>query len=138
MFPFSIVKHSYSFVLLSVLHQKLFFYCSFILAGIKFSVISVQIYFVPRRKNAKFESNFDLNRKNIVSEYARVKRAATARKERIWDYGIIPYEIDGNFTGTNKGLIKQAMRHWENFTCLKFIERDEQQNYIMFTERPCG
>nr|CAI5851425.1 unnamed protein product [Callosobruchus analis] len=40
----------------------------------------------------------------------------------------------------HKALFKQAMRHWENFTCVKFVERnrDEHQNYIIFTERPCG
>jgi hypothetical protein len=70
----------------------------------------------------------------------RVARAATARKERVWDYGVIPYEIDGNFSGAHKALFKQAMRHWENFTCVKFVERvpSEHPNYILFTERPCG
>lgn len=72
--------------------------------------------------------------------HKRVTRAATARKERVWDYGVIPYEIDGNFSGMHKALFKQAMRHWENYTCVKFVERnrDEHQNYIIFTERPCG
>ncbi|CAH0558868.1 unnamed protein product [Brassicogethes aeneus] len=67
-------------------------------------------------------------------------RAATARKERIWDYGVIPYEIDGNFSGLHRALFKQAMKHWENFTCIKFIERDrdEHPNYITFTEKTCG
>jgi hypothetical protein len=70
----------------------------------------------------------------------RVPRAATAREERVWDYGVIPYEIDGNFSGAHKALFKQAMRHWENFTCVKFVERlpTEHPNYILFTERPCG
>lgn len=70
----------------------------------------------------------------------RVTRAATARKERVWDYGVIPYEIDGNFSGAHKALFKQAMRHWENFTCVKFVERhpEDHPNYILFTERPCG
>ncbi|KAK7793278.1 hypothetical protein R5R35_006776 [Gryllus longicercus] len=70
----------------------------------------------------------------------RTARAATARKERVWDYGVIPYEIDGNFSGVHKALFKQAMRHWENFTCIKFVERTpgEHPNYIVFTERPCG
>lgn len=70
----------------------------------------------------------------------RRKRAATARKERIWDYGVIPYEIDQHFGGTHKALFKQAMRHWENFTCIKFVERipADHPNYIVFTERPCG
>ncbi|KAG5891255.1 hypothetical protein JTB14_019663 [Gonioctena quinquepunctata] len=70
----------------------------------------------------------------------RVKRTVTARPERVWDYGIIPYEIDGNFSGMHKALFRRAMNHWENFTCVKFIERnkDEHPNYIFFTERPCG
>ncbi|XP_072401831.1 protein tolkin-like [Diabrotica undecimpunctata] len=91
----------------------------------------------------EFEPNFDLKRKNTASyekRHYRIVRAATARKERIWDYGVIPYEIDGNFSGLHKALFKQAMRHWENFTCVKFVERnrDEHQNYIIFTEKPCG
>lgn len=77
-----------------------------------------------------------------VSEnsHHRVTRAATAKKDRIWDYGVIPYEIDGNFSGAHKALFKQAMKHWENFTCIKFVERNpiDHPNYIVFTERPCG
>jgi hypothetical protein len=70
---------------------------------------------------------------------SRVRRAATARKERIWDYGVIPYEIDANFSGAHKALFKQAMRHWENFTCVKFVERTlEHPHFIVFTERACG
>ncbi|XP_014300153.1 bone morphogenetic protein 1 [Microplitis demolitor] len=74
------------------------------------------------------------------SRHIRRRRAATARKERVWDHGVIPYEIDGNFSGAHKALFKQAMRHWENFTCVKFVERvsREHPNYIVFTERPCG
>ncbi|XP_054258423.1 tolloid-like protein 2 [Macrosteles quadrilineatus] len=76
----------------------------------------------------------------LMTPRRRVARAATARKERVWDYGVIPYEIDGNFSGAHKALFKQAMRHWENFTCVKFVERNapEHPNYIVFTERPCG
>lgn len=75
-----------------------------------------------------------------LHHHARVTRAATAKKERIWDFGVIPYEIDGNFSGGHKALFKQAMRHWENFTCIKFVERNpvDHPNYIVFTERPCG
>jgi tolkin len=75
-----------------------------------------------------------------AEHHHRITRAATAKKERIWDYGVIPYEIDGNFSGAHKALFKQAMRHWENFTCIKFVERNpsEHPNYIVFTERPCG
>ncbi|KAK5650137.1 hypothetical protein RI129_001166 [Pyrocoelia pectoralis] len=100
----------------------------------------------------EFEPHFDFKAKHLTvkvpdaykvrekQHHRRFTRAATARKERIWEYGVIPYEIDGNFSGAHKALFKQAMRHWENFTCVKFVERDpmEHPNYIIFTERPCG
>ncbi|XP_059056661.1 tolloid-like protein 1 [Achroia grisella] len=75
-----------------------------------------------------------------IKKRHRSIRAATNRKERIWENGVIPYEIDGNFSGAHKSLFKQAMRHWENFTCVKFVERDADlhRDYIVFTERPCG
>ena len=31
---------------------------------------------------------------------SRSRRAATARTERLWDHGVIPYEIEANFSGT--------------------------------------
>lgn len=76
----------------------------------------------------------------VTSHHHRSTRAATAKKERIWDFGVIPYEIDGNFSGLHKALFKQAMRHWENYTCIKFVERNpiDHPNYIVFTERQCG
>ena len=33
--------------------------------------------------------------------HKRHRRAATARPERLWDYGVIPYEIEANFSGTS-------------------------------------
>ncbi|XP_060534565.1 protein tolkin-like [Cylas formicarius] len=76
-----------------------------------------------------------------MSSKKRPRRAAaTTLKERLWDYGVVPYEFDENFSPVRKSLAKEAMRHWENYTCLKFVERnpEEQQDYIYFTERPCG
>ncbi|XP_017774281.1 PREDICTED: tolloid-like protein 1 [Nicrophorus vespilloides] len=99
----------------------------------------------------EFEPRFDFKpktstvssfygQKDEIHHRRRVTRAATARKERVWDYGVIPYEIDANFSGPHKALFKQAMRHWESFTCVKFVERSplDHPNYILFTERPCG
>lgn len=41
--------------------------------------------------------------------------------------------------GAHKALFKLAMRHWENYTCVTFVERTpDDMNYIVFTERPCG
>ncbi|KAG8435188.1 hypothetical protein GDO86_013215 [Hymenochirus boettgeri] len=68
----------------------------------------------------------------------RVRRAATSRAERIWPEGVIPYVIGGNFTGTQRAIFKQAMRHWEKHTCVTFVERTDEDSFIIFTYRTCG
>uniref|UniRef100_A0A672L2L1 Metalloendopeptidase n=1 Tax=Sinocyclocheilus grahami TaxID=75366 RepID=A0A672L2L1_SINGR len=66
------------------------------------------------------------------------RRAATARPERVWPDGIIPYIISSNFSGSQRAIFKQAMRHWEKHTCVTFMERSTEESYIVFTIRPCG
>ncbi|CAG5115141.1 unnamed protein product, partial [Candidula unifasciata] len=67
------------------------------------------------------------------------KRAALASKTRLWNYGVIPYVIDGIFSVRNKELFEQAMRHWEKYTCITFKEKEpEDQDYILFTQTACG
>ncbi|XP_036384495.1 bone morphogenetic protein 1-like isoform X1 [Megalops cyprinoides] len=68
----------------------------------------------------------------------RRKRAATSRPERVWPDGVIPYVISGNFSGSQRAIFRQAMRHWERHTCVTFIERTTEESYIVFTYRPCG
>ncbi|XP_005335338.2 tolloid-like protein 2 [Ictidomys tridecemlineatus] len=69
---------------------------------------------------------------------ARVRRATTSRTERIWPGGVIPYVIGGNFTGSQRAIFKQAMRHWEKHTCVTFIERTDEESFIVFSYRNCG
>ncbi|KAM7392945.1 hypothetical protein PAMA_007861 [Pampus argenteus] len=68
----------------------------------------------------------------------RWRRAATSRPERVWPDGIIPYMISGNFSGSQRAIFRQAMRHWERHTCVTFTERTTEESYIVFTYRPCG
>ncbi|XP_020628103.1 tolloid-like protein 1 [Orbicella faveolata] len=69
----------------------------------------------------------------------RQKRAATAYSKRLWRDGVIPFVIaDGTYTGDQKATIIQAMRHWENFTCLSFVERTIEKDYIYFHKGRCG
>ncbi|XP_063261858.1 tolloid-like protein 2 isoform X3 [Prinia subflava] len=86
----------------------------------------------PQRKEYKDESGMD------TRSSARVRRATTSRAERIWPGGVIPYVIGGNFTGTQRAIFKQAMRHWEKHTCVTFVERTDEESFIVFTYRTCG
>nr|KAF6479169.1 bone morphogenetic protein 1 [Molossus molossus] len=69
---------------------------------------------------------------------SRSRRAATSRPERVWPDGVIPFVIGGNFTGSQRAVFRQAMRHWEKHTCVTFLERTDEDSYIVFTYRPCG
>lgn len=37
-----------------------------------------------------------------------------------------------------KVIFVSAMRHWENYTCITFVERTTEPDFIVFTQRPCG
>ena len=52
------------------------------------------------------------NQEDLYNMFNRDKRAATARPERGWDYAVIPYEIDANFSGVHKALFKQESIDW--------------------------
>jgi hypothetical protein len=41
----------------------------------------------------------------LMQMNGRYRRAATARAERLWDYGVIPYEIEANFSGIYKIIL---------------------------------
>ncbi|XP_076875977.1 bone morphogenetic protein 1b isoform X2 [Brachyhypopomus gauderio] len=72
------------------------------------------------------------------AESPRRRRAATSRPERVWPDGVIPYVISSNFSGSQRAIFRQAMRHWEKHTCVTFVERTTEESYIIFTFRPCG
>lgn len=41
-------------------------------------------------------------------------------------------------SGTQRAIFKQAMRHWEKHTCVTFVERTDEESFIVFTYRTCG
>lgn len=43
-----------------------------------------------------------------------------------------------SFSGTQRAIFKQAMRHWEKHTCVTFVERTDEESFIVFTYRTCG
>ncbi|XP_047128449.1 bone morphogenetic protein 1 homolog isoform X1 [Hydra vulgaris] len=58
---------------------------------------------------------------------SRMKRAATMKS---WPEGRIPFVIDSGFSSVVNGLIREAMNHWENETCVKFLNRTNEYDYV--------
>ena len=64
----------------------------------------------------------------------RSSRAATVSSyEQIWTGGVIPYVIHSCVDPQLSVKIKTAMKQWESGTCLKFVERNGQEDYVEFT-----
>ena len=62
----------------------------------------------------------------------------------IWSCDLLSYQQNHESpcislpTGDQRAVILQAMRHWENTTCLTFIERTTEKDYIYFHKGRCG
>ncbi len=66
--------------------------------------------------------------------------AAIKRQDRLWPNATVSYDLDPGLNSSVEHVIRQAMDHWEDRTCLRFIKRDnETPDYINFidTKRGC-
>ncbi|XP_064633590.1 bone morphogenetic protein 1-like [Lineus longissimus] len=68
----------------------------------------------------------------------RLKRAVTALKHRLWPNATVPYIMNSNTTDSVKINIYAAMAHWEEHTCIKFVPRTTEKDYIEFAPGRCG
>ena len=58
------------------------------------------------------------------------KLSSVSDKEKLWPSGIVPYVIDPELTYRHVPL---AIRHWEQNTPIRFVERTDQPNWVRFT-----
>lgn len=93
-----------------------------------------------RTSSGLVESNCVMSMESSGSRNKRAVSTKISPADRVWDQGVIPFEVDPHFDGAHRLLFQQAMRHWENHTCVKFIERQPQlhPNFIYFTVLSCG
>lgn len=49
-----------------------------------------------------------------------------------WQNREVPYAFGGNFDDAARGLIRDALNHLQDLTCLSFVERSWQDDYITF------
>ena len=50
--------------------------------------------------------------------------------EKTWDKGVVPYTLSGRFSNRAKQRIRRAMNDIECRTCVKFIERQSERDYV--------
>ncbi|CAH1249111.1 BMP1 [Branchiostoma lanceolatum] len=69
---------------------------------------------------------------------SRPTRAVTSLPERLWPNATVPYTISEKFDSNLIRLIRQAMDHWEQHTCIRFTEHSREKDYIHFAIGKCG
>ena len=64
-----------------------------------------------------------------------IKLLAVRNEERLWPNGVIPYEISPDLENIH---VHDAIQHWEHHTPIRFVERTNQPNWVIFTLTPAG
>lgn len=64
-----------------------------------------------------------------------ISRAAVYNIQKLWTNGIVYYKIDENLNGNITSLLKQAMKLFENNTCIKFIQWQNQSTDYVFIQQ---
>uniref|UniRef100_A0A914XF38 Metalloendopeptidase n=1 Tax=Plectus sambesii TaxID=2011161 RepID=A0A914XF38_9BILA len=69
--------------------------------------------------------------RQAIQEHSR-RRARQAVKfiEQRWANGIIPYTVSAEYTAANRIVITNAMKEFEQISCIRFIPRTSEIDYI--------
>merc|ERR550519_1545699 len=57
-------------------------------------------------------------------------RSGSANTINHWSNAIVPYTIDAVFSTSERAVIAQGMRHIENSTCIRFVPRNGDHDYV--------
>ena len=68
------------------------------------------------------------------SKHHMSKRAATSDEDMLWTSKVVPYVISSAFTSTERDMIMDAMETWSEATCIRFVPRQYQRDYIYFVQ----
>ena len=58
--------------------------------------------------------------------------AVAINPERLWQGGIVPYILSSSLNQRAQNVIQSAMDFYEESTCIRFVGRTDQRNYLRF------
>ena len=66
-----------------------------------------------------------------------MKNGITSQSSR-WPKGIVPYEIHDNFNARDMAIIENAINEYHRRTCIRFVPRTTEQDYISIVSGNSG
>ena len=92
---------------------------------------------IPGGKEFLNELKRNISTENYTSVSQREKRGA-GRSVGLWTNSIVRYRISSSISQSAADLIREAMDHWEDNTCLRFLSVSQGGNYIEFVNSDTG
>mgnify|MGYP002804199384 FL=1 len=80
-------------------------------------------------QNAKLNRMLDRGLNSQLQSRALVKDV-----RRTWTNGIVPFVIKDNVDNVRKGIVKAAIKHWQEKTCIKFKPKENEKDYVEFEQ----
>ncbi|XP_032782894.1 zinc metalloproteinase nas-13 [Daphnia magna] len=90
------------------------------------------------------DSNFDLFEGDIAGINGfdvlagQEPKNAIVYENLLWPNGVVYYSIADNFTTTELDIITQAINEYETKTCIRFVERSDQLDYVYIEKTGAG
>lgn len=73
--------------------------------------------------------------KALNAKTKRKRRKAISNENGYWRRGVMPYTFSpGRYDSADQYFVKVAMRELEKYTCLRFIPRTNEQDYVDFID----
>ncbi|XP_070542993.1 zinc metalloproteinase nas-12-like isoform X2 [Ptychodera flava] len=91
---------------------------------------AMKVILAANEKVLREHSN--LLREGDIYETRRETRNARHSTELRWENAVVPYVIDNNFTPPMKDIIHEAFNHFRARTCVRFVERTNEEDYLIF------
>ncbi|XP_012526656.1 astacin-like metalloprotease toxin 5 [Monomorium pharaonis] len=66
------------------------------------------------------------------------KRSGIIAEDLFWPNARIPYEIHGNFDASQRQLIRDAMKQYADNTCIRFVQRTDENDYVNIYSNDTG
>lgn len=82
---------------------------------------------------AIYEGDIVLGKDADLKDLKGMQLAVIPEDESLrWPNGVVPYKINAAIKATHDALIKDAIKHIEGKTSVKFVQRTNQANYVEF------
>lgn len=65
-------------------------------------------------------------------------RNGIVKTSRRWPGGVVPYEFDSSLSSSDVNIILAAISEYHRSTCIRFVRRSNEENFLLFQNNPTG